>query len=257
MDSRGGVYLPRYAWEEIHDPVGNFSLFDEDGEGEYISVSDDMLKLLFKNYSEDAKLTFLNNRSQRIALDTLLLADVLLATGGEKFGESNQYIPTGSLVAFQYKSGAESSIVYRLKANGDYVKTDCQSIDDCSLAEESNPVVIFKLDSTTSASPIVGRVAKNEEEFVLVVSQVDDITTGGNLSYDGYLDYFFEFQPTVGENGNFRHLGETFSTNAQGIVLSQEFHYPMYQSFADRYPGDLQFSEFIQFLHRKHGAADV
>jgi hypothetical protein len=37
MDYGGGTEVVRYTWGEVHDPVGNFTLFDGDGEGESVA----------------------------------------------------------------------------------------------------------------------------------------------------------------------------------------------------------------------------
>jgi len=118
MDQGQGTEVVRYQWREVHDPVANFTLFDEEGEGESVMPVPSNLRCLPQEYyglseintylDPDSNLIVLGNEYTPVAF--LETADTSLENGSLAIVRANQ---SGAYYSWWPNDGG-SSLFYRM-----------------------------------------------------------------------------------------------------------------------------------------------
>ena len=246
LDDDGGDELVRYQWGEVHAPVGNFTLFDDGEEGESVTVNGANLITNFRQFAEDGYVAFLNAVNQPVYLPLDQLVAARFATGGEKWKNSQEYIPTGSLIMYSIKgSSPNEELVYTTGANGSFYRSaSCDAIAACTTYafDRQLPGDVHTISAAASPAPVVIRVAKRNDQYVVHYNTVESLLSLNSFSYDSYLLYFFE---QIG--ANYIARGGVFDVDSEGVVLSNDYAYPVYKKFAETYEDDLQYSELSSF----------
>lgn len=219
MDYAQGLHLQKYQWDLIHNPAANWTLFDGDEEGEYVTLKKELLEKLTP-FSTDGYLTFLNNLGEPVSILEEDLEEVIFATGGELYEETGKLLPIGTLTFFKLKSG----VTYRNCATGKYYAG--QTSKSCIGQVYNNPA-----PSLSNLKPIIVRPCYRNNLIALNIVSLENYQPPvGEIGYDYLLPYFF--------TSSFSPQGILFQTSntAPYFDLSEEFSDPTYKALIQQYP---------------------
>ena len=232
MDYTLGTHLQKYQWDLIHNPAANWTLFDGDEEGEYVTATKKLIEKL-EEYATDGHLYFLNNLGQVVGLPLDSLQEIVFATGGEMYQTTNSLVPIGTLTFFRTPSGVQ----YRNCQNGQYYND--QRTNQC-VGETYN----FTNSLPENIRPLVIRPCNWQGETALQIVAIDNYTppTASNLSYDFTLPYFYS--PELIARGKIWHV--TISDGSY-YSLSDEFQKQAYSDFIQNHPELAEYDQISSF----------
>lgn len=222
MDYSMGTHLQKYQWDLIHNPAANWTLFDGDEEGEYVTASKRLIEEL-EEYTTDGHLYFLNNLGQVVGLPIDSLQEIVFATGGEMYQTTNSLIPIGTLTFFRM---TRDSLRYRNCMDGEYYND--QRTNQC-VGEKYN----FPSSMPQNARPLIIRPCIKEGNEALQIVAIENYTppTANNLTYDFALPYFYS--PEFIATGKTWHISISDGTY---YSLSDEFQKQAYTDFIQNHP---------------------
>ena len=229
MDQGAGTALYKYQWDNVHDPEANFTLFDEEEEGEYVTVN--MVQFFAKDTTRHdgvPYLTFVSNRGVKVNLPYREIRQLVFATGGEAYqnvsGDSKTFIPIGSLVKFVLGD----DVPYINCGDGKYYQRDwgtgnCQSGD----TQYDNPQL------EDPVRPIACRHAvKDGQDFAhyVVLSNQADLSYENTAPLSPYDIYLREFYDIVANGqGAIRSAENIQEIDQAEFTLSGELANPVFR----------------------------
>lgn len=235
MDYALGTHLQQYQWDLIHNPAANWTLFDGDEEGEYVTTNKKLIEKL-EAYATDRHLYFLNNLGQVVGLPMDSLQELVFATGGEMYQTTNSLIPIGTLTFFRT---TRDSIRYRNCMNGEYYND--QRSNQCT-----GEIYHFPSPSTIpdNIRPLIIRPCRKEGKEALQIVAIDNYTppSANNLTYDFALPYFYS--PELISKGKILH---TSISDGSYYSLSDEFQKQAYTDFIQNHPELAEYDQISGF----------
>lgn len=233
MDYALGTHLQKYQWDLIHNPAANWTLFDGDEEGEYVTANKKLIEKL-EEYTTEGHLYFLNNLGQVIGLPLDSLQEIVFATGGEMYQTTNRLVPIGSLTFFRMTGDTAR---YRNCINGQYYND--QRTSQC-IGQTYN----FSSNIPENVRPLLIRPCRRKGKDALQIVAIDNYTppTGNNLTYDFALPYFYA--PELIAEGKIWHISISDGTY---YSLSDEFQKQAYTDFIQTHPELAEYDQISSF----------
>ena len=233
MDYALGIHLPKYQWDLIHNPAANWTLFDGDEEGGYVSANKKLIDKL-DEYATEGHLYFLNNLGQVIGLPKDSLQEIVFATGGEMYQTTNNLIPIGSLTFFRMTG---DTLRYRNCINGQYY-------NDQTTSQCTGQTYDFSSVIPENARPLIIRPCRKEGKEALQIIAIDNYSApiANNLTYDFALPYFYS--PELRAKGKIWYTSIADDTY---YSLSDEFQKQAYTDFIQNHPGLAEYDQISSF----------
>jgi hypothetical protein len=232
MDSGGGETLFKYQWDNVHDPESNFTLFDEEEEGEYITFN--LVEYFRKDTTEHDEidyLTFVSNRGMKVHLPIDSIVQLVFATGGEAYVANDDngktFIPIGSLVKFVLRGDNQT---YINCSGGNYVQKEWGT-GNCSSNDGTYPNPVLTGETKPIACRHAVKASVDYAHYVVLSPQayLYDDNTGLIPPYDVYVKEFYEISsPGVGSIKSVENIKNI--ENAGEITLSGQLANPVFQA---------------------------
>lgn len=216
MDNAGGETLFKYQWDNVHDPESNFTLFDEEEEGESVTVYRDFLQKLVNDFygggdidDPSTVIGFVTNVGEKFTIKTAQLQSVRFATGGEAYVTSRRLVPIGTVTDFTIIENNETIVyavclnggIYQVLVNGVrigeegtctgplYVPPTTEApkflLIRAAYEVQGSPVPPAEVNAGESPAPVSIREGVNVVEFTAPAP-------GSDYVYDSYLTSFYD-----------------------------------------------------------------